>query len=85
MTFAFERGAARAQNRRSENSSLLGSPNSENVEPPLKVTATRCKVQGSIWLDGATKTTVNNAINVHVPQGGWNKRNPEPDSHKAKR
>jgi hypothetical protein len=36
MTFAFERGDARAQNRRSENSSLLGSPNSENVEPPLK-------------------------------------------------
>src|SRR5258707_11570102 len=29
MTFAFERGDARAQNRRNENSSLLVSPNSE--------------------------------------------------------
>jgi hypothetical protein len=33
---SFERDDARAQNRRSENASLLVSPNSENAEPPLK-------------------------------------------------
>src|SRR5258708_4206196 len=36
MTFVFERGDARAQNRQNKTSSLLVPQNSKNVEPPLK-------------------------------------------------